>query len=479
MSKDRRNFLKLAGLLGAGMASVAPLQGFGRAEIGDLISSEDKLMDKKKQIFNMCGYRAPKLDIVRIGFVGLGNRGSAAVPRINNIEGISINGLCDIRPERVQLTLASIKNSPYHPALYSGTEDAWEKMCERDDIDVIYIATPWNLHVPIATYALSHGKHVCLEVGNAESIEECWELVRASEANKKHLIFLENCCYDFFELLTLNMARQGFFGEIVHCEGAYIHHLVESLFDKKARYNLWRLKENVKHNGNLYPTHGLGPICHIMNINRGDKMDYMVSMSGNDFTMRGLEQQAFEKDPAAFSPYLNSHFEANMNTSIIRTVKGKTIMLQHDVSSMRVYSRIHLVSGTKASALKYPLPGRVNVGHDGWVSEEQMKKIEEAYTLPIVKKLGEMAQKVGGHGGMDFLMDWRWIDCLRNGLPIDSDVYDAALWTSIGPLSEWSVAHRSAPIDVPDFTCGSWKQNIPVNLSIDHGNLTPVKIASN
>jgi hypothetical protein len=407
--------------------------------------------------------------------VGLGNRGSAAVPRINYIDGISINGLCDIRPEQVQKAVQNIKGSSYKPALYSGKADAWKEMCERDDIDVIYIATPWKLHVPIAIYAMEHGKHVALEVGIAESIDNCWQLVKASEQNKKHLIFLENCCYDFFELLTLNMARQGFFGEILHCEGAYIHNNVESLFDKNARYDLWRLKENIAHNGNLYPTHGLGPVCQALNINRGDKLDYMISMSSNDFTMKGLEKEAYEKDPATFKPFLNGGFRGNMNTSVIKTDSGKTIMLQHDVSSPRVYSRIHLISGTKASAQKYPLPGKIAVGHEQWLSDAEMKKLEDTYTLPIVKKLGEMAQQIGGHGGMDFLMDWRWIDCLHNGLPIDSDVYDAALWTSISPLSEWSVAHRSAAIDIPDFTRGAWKTNKPVDMSIEHGNLTKVK----
>jgi len=474
MGNNRRDFLKLAGLFGAGIAS-GPLQSFTKISNKIGVDKNGSLIENGSQVFNMCGYRAPKLETVRIGFVGLGNRGSAAVPRINYIDGISINGLCDIRPERVQMAKDSIKNSPYKPKFYSGTEDDYKKMCESGDIDVIYIATPWNLHVPIATYAMNHGKHVCLEVGNAESIEECWQLVHASEKNKKHCIFLENCCYDFFELLTLNMARQGYFGDIVHCEGAYIHNNVESLFDEKARYKLWRLKENVKGSGNLYPTHGLGPVCHVLNINRGDKLDYLVSMSGNDFTMKGLEEESYKKDPPVFKPFLNDHFRGNMNTSIIRTMKGKTIMLQHDISSLNVYSRIHKVSGTKGSALKYPLPGRISNNHEDWLSDADMKKIEETYTLPIVKRLGEMARQVGGHGGMDFLMDWRWIDCLRNGLAIDNDVYDAALWTSIGPLSKWSVAHRSSAIDVPDFTQGAWKKNKPVDLSIDHGNLTPVK----
>lgn len=472
MRNNRRDFLRLTGLLGAGIAT-APLQGF--KNISSKNASDSFLTNNGSQYFNMCGYRAPKLETVRIGFIGLGQRGGAAVPRINYISGISINGLCDVRPEKVQQAQGRIKNSPHKPALYSGSEDAWKEMCERDDIDVIYIATPWEWHVPMAVYAMNHGKHVCLEVGPAESIEECWQLVDASEKNKKHCIFLENCCYDFFELLTLNMARKGYFGEIIHCEGAYIHTNIESIFDENVRYELWRLKGNAKGSGNLYPTHGLGPICQVMNINRGDKMDYLVSMSGNDFTMNRLAEESYNRNPSEFKPFLNDNFRGNMNTSIIKTNKGKTIMLQHDISSPRVYTRIHLISGTKGSALKFPTPGKIANSHEGWISAEEMKKLEDTYTLPIAKQLGEMAKKIGGHGGMDFLMDWRWVDCLRNGLPIDNDVYDRALWTCIAPLSKWSVSNKSASIDVPDFTRGAWKKNKPVDYSIDHGNLTPVK----
>ena len=478
MAIRRRDFFKKTGILGAWLTSTwmtSPLQGFaGSGKSGD-ITLKDESGKERKQLFNMCGYKAPKLDIVRIGFVGLGNRGVAAVPRVNYIDGIAINALCDIRPQRVAMAKERIKQSLHNPVLYSGKEEGWKELCERDDIDVVYIATPWKLHVPIATYAMKHGKHVALEVGPAESIKECWELIEASEKNKRHCIFLENCCYDFFELLTLNMARQNYFGEIIHCEGAYIHNNVHSLFDKEARYDLWRLKENIGRTGNLYPTHGVGPICQTLNINRGDKMEYLVSMSSNDFTMKELEKEADEKDPATFDPFLKSSFRGNMNTSVIKTRKGKTIMLQHDVSSPRVYSRIHLVSGTKASALKYPLPGRIFSSPEEWISDAEMKKLEDAYTLPIVKRFGDLAKKVGGHGGMDFLMDWRWVDCLRNGLPIDCDVYDASLWSSIAPLSEWSVAHRSSAVDVPDFTCGSWISNKPVNFSIAHENLTPIK----
>jgi hypothetical protein len=268
------------------------------------------------------------------------------------------------------------------------------------------------------------------------------------------------------------MARQGLLGEIVHGEGAYIHTLLDSNFSKDTYYDMWRLKENLR-NGNLYPTHGLGPVAQAMNINRGDKMDYLVAVSSNDFQMATMATELASKD-AFYKPYANKKFRGNMNTTTIRTNKGRTLMLQHDVTSPNVYSRIHKISGTKGSCLKYPEPGRIAFGHEGWISDEEFKELERKYTAPIVKKVGEMAKQVGGHGGMDFLMDWRTIDCLRNGLPVDMDVYDAAVWSAVAPLSEKSVANRSNSVDVPDFTDGSWKTNQPVDISMEKGGTTKV-----
>jgi predicted dehydrogenase len=463
MKSNRRDFLKLSG---AGLLGSAVLE-----------NNPGTVYDVKKANpvhFNMCGYAAPKLDTVRIGFIGLGNRGPGAVERMTHIEGTEIKGLCDIRPEKANAVKKKLENSIHQPEVYTGKEDAWKKLCDRKDVDLIYIATPWALHAPMALYAMNQGKHVCIEVPAAKTLEECWQLVQTSERTRKHCIILENCCYDFFELLTLNMNRQGLLGEIVHGEGAYIHTLLQSNFDKEQYYDMWRLKENLR-NGNLYPTHGLGPVAQAMNINRGDKMDYLVAMSGNDFQMAAMAKELAVKDDF-YKPYANKKFRGNMNTTVIRTNKGRTIMLQHDVTSPNVYSRIHKINGTKGSCLKYPEPGKIAFGHEGWLNEEEYKKMEEQYTPAIVKKVGEMAKQVGGHGGMDFLMDWRTIDCLRNGLPVDMDVYDAALWSAVAPLSEWSVAHRSNSIDVPDFTSGSWKTNQPIDISLEKGGNTKVKV---
>ncbi|HVI43692.1 MAG TPA: Gfo/Idh/MocA family oxidoreductase [Chitinophaga sp.] len=467
---NRRNFLKLTGLTGAGLLGTSLLKGFPTTQKDTPALHNDS---SYRQVFNMSGYSAPKLETVRVGFIGLGNRGPAAVKRMKYIDGVDIKGLCDIRPERTEAAKKLLEGTRHTPTLYSGTANAWKKMCERDDIDLIYIATPWDLHTPMAVFAMNHNKHACTEVPAATTIDECWQLVSTSERTRKHCMMLENCCYDFFELLTLNMARQGLFGEIVHCEGAYIHDLLEGNFSKTKNYDLWRLKENFRRKGNLYPTHGLGPVCQVLDINRGDKMDYLVSMSGNDFLMGNTARKLAATDDF-YKPFVGKPYNGNMNTTIIRTIKGRTIMLQHDVTSPRPYSRIHLVSGTKGVAQKYPLPGRIALGGDQWASPEEMNTLTEKYTPEIVNRVGEMAKQVGGHGGMDFIMDWRTIDCLRNGLPLDQDVYDAALWSSIFPLSEKSVLNRSNSVDIPDFTNGAWKMNKPVNLSLENGGTTKI-----
>jgi predicted dehydrogenase len=422
----------------------------------------------------MCGYAAPKLPTVRVAVIGLGNRGPGAVDRLSYIDGVEIKALCDKYPERVDKAqkILTKKGLPMAKA-YAGAE-GWKAVCESNDIDLVYVTTPWELHTPISVYAMKNGKHAASEVPAAKTIDECWELVETSEKTRKHMMMLENCCYDFFELLTLNMARNGLFGEILHAEGAYIHDLSKDyLFNKKAYADMWRLKENIQNNGSLYPTHGLGPIAQCMNINRGDKFDHLVSMSTNDFSLGKLADEMAAKDDF-FKEYTGKTYRGNMNTTIIRSDLGKTLMVQHDVSSPRPYSRIHLVSGTKGAAQKYPGPERIALGHS-WLKEEEMKAMQAKYTPPIVKHIGEIAKNVGGHGGMDFIMDWRLIDCLRNGLPLDQDVYDAAAWSSVFPLSGASVAKRSKTIDVPDFTRGAWKTNKPHDMTLNGGGNTGVR----
>lgn len=462
MKSSRRDFLAKTGWAGAGLAASTLFPGAASPAFAATAPAPGS---PRRQLFNMCGYAAPRLEKVRIGVVGIGSRGSGALPRLRVIEGVEIVALCDLRPERVAAGLKALEKTSFKPATYSGRDEAWKEMCQRDDLDLIYNCTPWHLHAPISVYAMEHGKHAVSEIPAAVTLDECWQLVETAERTKKHYMMLENCCYDFFELLTLNMAQQGFFGEIVHGEGAYLHNLMSLNFSKRGYHDMWRLKQNAARNGNLYPMHGLGPIAQIMNVNRGDRFDYLVSVQSNDFQMRAMADELAAKDPF-FAPFAGKTYRGNMNTTTIRTEKGKTIMVQHDVTSTRPYSRIHTVVGTKGAAQKWPLPPRIATSHDDWLPEAEVKKLEEKYTFDLVRQVGAMARKVGGHGGMDFLMDWRLIGQLRNGAPLDMDVYDAAAWTSVGLMSEVSVANRSRSVDLPDFTGGSWRTNRPVDLRL-------------
>ncbi len=423
----------------------------------------------------MCGYAAPPMDVVRIGFIGLGMRGPAAVERITQIGGTEIKALCDLVPARAEKAQEILKRSGLPPArIHAGSSDSWRVLCEAGDIDLVYICTPWDTHTPMAVTAMENGKHAAVEVPACTTIDDAWRLVKTSEDTKKHCMMLENCCYDFFELMTLNMARKGFFGEIVHAEAAYIHDLRSLLFNREGYYpDFWRLRENQARNGNLYPTHGLGPVCQVLDINRGDRMDYMTSMSTNDFQLSAMASGLAAKDHN-FVEFAGKSFRGNMNSTTVRTERGKTIMIQHDTTSPRPYSRIHLLSGTRGIARKWPGPERIAQGHI-WFEGEQMQKVCDEYSPELVRRIGEIAKRIGGHGGMDFIMDWRLVDCLRNGLPLDQDVYDAALWSSIAPLSEWSVANRSHPVDVPDFTRGAYLSNPPVDISLAGGGNTGVR----
>ncbi len=464
MSTKRRDFLKLSSLSGLGLLGSSLI---GKAAGFDEDSILNNGRDNSAPAFNMCGYGAPKIENVRIGFIGLGMRGPTHVYGFSHVEGTQVVALCDIRKEKVDAMEKQLAGTRHKPESYSDDANAWKKMCDRTDIDLIVISTPWDQHVEQAVYAMNAGKHVAIEVPAAKTLKECWQLVNTSEKTKKHCMMMENCCYDFFELVTLNMARQGFFGDLVHGEGAYIHDLLDLNFSKTGYWDMWRLKENYR-NGNIYATHGLGPIAQIMNINRGDKMVNLTSTSGADFSMAKHASELAAKDPF-FAPYTNKKFRGNMNITNITTEQGRTITLYHDVSSPGPYSRIHLVMGTKERAMKYPAPAKISKGHN-WMNKEEFDQMQEKFTPPIVKLVGEMAKKIGGHGGMDFIMQWHLIDCLRNGLPLDQDVYDCALWSAVSPLSEWSVARQGKPIKVPDFTSGNYKTNTPVDLNLKGGD---------
>lgn len=398
------------------------------------------------------------IPMVRVGFVGLGMRGPGAVERFTHLEGVEIKALCDLYPERVDSAQQILlrRGLPQAEA-YSG-EEGWKELCEREDLDLIYIATPWQLHVPMAVYAMEHGKHVAVEVPAAMTLAECWQLVDTSEKTQRHCMMLENCVYDFFELTTLNMAHEGLFGEVLHAEGSYIHNLEDFWGEYEGN---WRLEFNQSHRGDVYATHGLGPACQVLNIHRGDKMNYLVAMDTKSVNGAKIAKEKMNVDTFA---------NGDQTSTLIKTEKGRTILLQHNVLTPRPYDRMYQLVGTDGYASKYPVsgfcfrpeqisgtvPNHEDLNAHGFVPEAVKESLMERYKHPVAKDIEELAKAVGGHGGMDFIMDYRLIYCLHNGLPLDQDVYDAAEWSCIGSLTAASLNNNSAPVAVPDFTRGDW-----------------------
>jgi predicted dehydrogenase len=466
METNRRNFIRTTGMMGAGFAGTGLLHGMapsaGRQGGSDTAQVGRRLEKAHVQHFNMSGYAAPPLDQVRIGIIGLGQRGPAHMAIMSRIEGVEIRALCDLRPERASAAKEKLGTS-HRPDIASGPE-GWKRVCERSDIDLIMVTTPWYMHGAMAAYAMDHGKHVASEVPAAGTIEECWLLVETAERTGRHCIMLENDSYLPFQAMTLNMARQGFFGEVVHGDCAYNTSKLQNNFSRNLYWDMWWLKQYASRRGNIYPTHGLGPVSQIMNINRGDRFEFLVSVESDDFMMRGKARELAASDEF-FKPFAGNNYRGNMNVTTIRTSMGRTIMLQHDATTPSPHSLIHGIYGTKGAALFDPPPPRLSVGNHAWVSADDFKSLTEKYTPRITLQLAELARG-SGHGGTDLLEDWRLIDCLRTGLPLDQDVYDAAAWSAVVPLSQWSVLNRSNSIDVPDFTAGAWKTNRP-NMDIN------------
>ncbi len=427
------------------------------------------------QRFNMHGYAAPRLSTVRIGVIGIGSRGSGALRRLMRIEGALITALADLNPEAITQGLEIIKTHNARPATYAGGENEWKKLCERSDVDLVYICTPWDLHTPQAVYAMEKGKHAASELPVAMTIAECWQLVETSERTRKHCIILGNQCFGGFELLTLNMARQGFFGDLVHGDGAYNRDLTFLKFNKNR---LWFLERDIDRIGALYNIHGIGPIAQKMDINCGDSMEHLSSVTSNDFTMANKVKEMAAKD-AFWEPWVGRKFNGNMTTCIVRTRRGRTMMFQYDHFSAQAGTKMHVVVGTKATAMMDPKPSRIFTSErNRWLSDAEYQAVVKQYTPEIVKRIGQLAEQVGetsgyDHGGQDTIMDWRIIDCLRNGLPVEQDVYDAAAWSSLVELTSWSSRNRGMSVDVPDFTAGAWKSNKPMmDLALKTGGTT-------
>ncbi len=450
----------------------AALGSIGLGMIGKSAYSAEKI-DKKLNILirgnkprakSMIGVPFERIENVRIGIIGTGLRGRSVLNKFVNIPNVRVTAICDIVSEKTEMAKKIIAKAGHPtPATIVDGDRGYEQLVKRDDIDFVYIATPWEWHTPQAIAALDNGKHVGAEVPIGYTLEDLWKLVDKSEETRKHCMMLENCCYDYDELLVLNMVKDGLLGDLVHGEGAYNHDLRRILFDTKNE-GLWRRNHHTLRDSNLYPTHGLGPVANYMDINRGDKFKYMVSMSSGSL---GLQEYRDAQLPKSDSRWGEEYVCGDYNTSLIKTDKGRSIMLQHNVSNPRPYDRINLIQGTKGIFRDYP--SRVYVETEN--SDHRWKSIDDfkqKYEHDLWRVVGEQARKIGGHGGMDYLMCWRLVECLRKGLVPDMDVYDAAAWCAPGPLSEISVAKGSTSIEFPDFTRGGWKKarpSVPTNVN--------------
>ncbi|MDR0427542.1 MAG: Gfo/Idh/MocA family oxidoreductase [Dysgonamonadaceae bacterium] len=407
---------------------------------------------------------------VRIAFIGLGMRGPGAVSRMTHIDGVEIVALCDVVEENVKMAneILADRGFPKAQEFYGDTE-VFRQVTALPNVDLVYVATDWLHHAKVGIQALKDGKHVAIEVPSAMNLDEIWELINLAEEKRLHCIPLENCCYDFFELTTLNMVQQGVLGEILHGEGAYIHGL-ERFWDKYWKNDSdslgWRMDYNMRHRGDLYPTHGIGPVCQALNIHRGDKMNFLVSVDtkavGNLEYVKGKTGE-----------YPENFRNGDHTSTLIRTEKGKSILIEHNVTSPRPYSRMYQLTGTKGFANKYPIEGYAldlgeidaeitadyeNLNAHSFVPKKLREQLMQKYKHPIVKDIEEDAKTVGGHGGMDFVMDYRLIYCLQRGLPMDMDVYDLAEWCCLIPLTEMSLDNNSSPVEIPDFTRGAWNK---------------------
>jgi hypothetical protein len=403
---------------------------------------------------SVIGLRFRPLSTIRLGVIGTGGRGNSLVENFAAMPEVQVTALCDSAPRKAEATRARLEKAGKlrgTPALFTEGEHAFEQMVKRDDIDLVVIATPWIWHVPMAVAAMKAGKHVAVEVPAARTLEECWQMVDTSEATQRHCMQLENCCYGYNEMLIWNMVKDGQFGELTHAACAYNHDLRSILFSDNGE-GLWRRFEHLNRDGNLYPTHGLGPVAHYFDINRGDRFDHMVSMSSK---VASLPEYRKEKIPANDPRQKEVYKCGDLNTSLIRTAKGRLITLEHNVSSPQPYDRINMVAGTKGIFRDYP--PRIYIDGRGKDEFGPIDPYKEKYEHPYWKETGELARKLGGHGGMDFVMAWRVIQCMKNGTTPDIDVYDAAAWSAPTPLSEQSVAKGSAPMAFPDFTRGRWQ----------------------
>lgn len=395
------------------------------------------------------------IPVVRIAFVGLGNRGILALERYMHLDGVEVKALCDLQEDNIARA-NDILQQHSRPQADSYTDsDGWTKLCARADIDLVYICTDWLTHTDIAVEAMTRGHHAALEVPAAMTVKDCWRLVDTAEQTRRHCMMLENCCYDAFALTALRMAQEGVLGTLTHAEGAYIHDLRHHYFAPEGDggyHNSWMKHYSESHTGNPYPTHGLGPICQWFNIHRGDRLLWLVSMSSKQAGLSAYAARSFGTDSAEAN---HNYAMGDVNTTLIRTQLGRTISLQYDVTTPRPYSRSQTLCGTGGFIQKYPTPClQIESISKEPLTGDALEQTLARYRHPFTQTIGEEARLKHMPNEMNYIMDYRLIYCLRHGEPLDQDVYDAAEWSCITELSERSVLKGSMPIEIPDFTRG-------------------------
>jgi Glycosyl hydrolase 109, C-terminal domain/Oxidoreductase family, NAD-binding Rossmann fold len=397
---------------------------------------------------------------VRLGFVGTGNRGTGLIRTMIAVGGVEIPAICDIDQANIGRAAKVIEDSlGRKPELYDRGPEDYLRLCERDDLDAVMTATPWQLHTPVMIAAMKAGKYGATEVPAAITVDECWQLVETSESTGMPCMMMENECYYRYAMLILNMVSRGVFGEMLHCETGYQHDVrylagVEGKIGKDGSL-LWRGEHAVTRDGNLYPTHAIGPASWCFDINRGDRFTHLVSMSTKSRGMNYKIAQMFGSEhPNATRKYALG----DINTTLIATENGLTVTLYHDTQSPRPYDEIYRVQGTKGiysrTLRKFYIEGKSPKEH-AW---EDADAYYEEFDHPIWRKLGQQALE-HGHDGADFITQHQFLQAVRRGVQTPIDVYDTATWSVISPLSEVSVANRNSAVDIPDFTRGMWKRS--------------------
>ena len=451
----RERFLK--SIFGTGALLSIPFSG-NSINIDELNSQIKSISEKCKG--NMIGFKTEPIKTVKVGLIGIGNRGKTLIQMFDYFldnKKAEIVALCDLDKTNIDYALNYLKRKQsFIPNTFSNGEHDWQNVAKLEDIDLLLIATPWEWHTKMAILGMENGKHVASEVPIAYTFEDCMKLVETAERTKRHCIMIENCCYNSEELWIMNMIQEGVFGKLTHAECAYNHDLRALLLDETYYKDQWRMKHHTERNGNLYTTHGIGPVSFYMNIGRGDTFKYLTSMSSKEENLSAAVKEANQNFPVIKC--------GDVNTSLIKTENGKSIMLQFDVHTGRPYSRINQLVGTKAVHEGYP--SRLYVDGDElefwghkWLTNEDYLTFSKKYEHPMITKLKKISSSFKqGHGGMDFIMIYRLISCLNQGIPLDINVYDSVMWSVISPLSELSVSLDSKPIAFPDFTAGKWKE---------------------